>query len=330
MIRRVWQSAMIALARSRMAKAAVQRRGAASALAARFVAGGDAQAAVARAVDLHANRSIRGSLFYLGEYVDRPELVAENVSAKLAVAGLLGRAGLDVHVSVDPTQIGHNFDPAGARRHAFAIAEAIRQAAGDRAGVHALMFDMEDQSVVDPTIALYGAIRSAGLPAALTLQAYLRRTEADIRAQIRQGGRVRLVKGAFAAGNDVALTRQVDIKSNSRRLIDLMFASAARDAGFYPIVATHDDRLQAYALERAAAGGWRAGEYEFEMLLGVRRDVAETLARRGERVRLYLPFGRDWWPYAVRRVGENPRNAVLLARALIDRAGSGKGREPGG
>ncbi|HTP82154.1 MAG TPA: proline dehydrogenase family protein [Alphaproteobacteria bacterium] len=320
MIRRTWQSAMIALARSRAAKAAIQRPAATSALAARFVAGADAQAAVARALGLHAAHSIRGSLFYLGEYVDRPELVAENVSAKLEVARLLGHAGLDVHVSVDPTQIGHNFDPAGARRHAFAIAEAVQQAADNRPGVHALMFDMEDQSVIDATIALHDQVRAAGLPSALTLQAYLRRTEADLLMQTRRDARVRLVKGAFAASRDVALTRRAEIKENSRRLIDLMFAPAARDAGFYPILATHDDRLQAYALERAAAAGWRAGEYEFEMLLGVRGDVAEDLARRSERVRLYLPFGRDWWPYAVRRVGENPRNAVLLARALIDPA----------
>ena len=317
MIRRTWQSGMIALARSQTAKVAMQRFGAASALASRFVAGANPEEAVDRATALHVQHSIHGSLFYLGEYVDRADLVAENVSAKLAIAALLGRAGLDVHVSVDPTQIGHSLDPAKARRNAFAIAEAIQQASGKGPGVHALMFDMEDHSVIDATIALHDAVISAGLPAALTLQAYLRRTEADIRAQIRRGACVRLVKGAFVAGRDIAFMRQTEIKVNSRRLIELMFSREARDAGFYPSIATHDDQLQAYALERAGARGWRAGEYEFEMLLGVRGDVAENLARRGERVRLYLPFGRDWWPYAVRRIGENPRNAMLLLRSLI-------------
>jgi proline dehydrogenase len=184
------------------------------------------------------------------------------------------------------------------------------------------MFDMEDHSVVDATIALHDAVRSAGLPAALTLQAYLRRTEADIRAQIQRGARLRLVKGAFLAARDIAFTRQSEIKARSRQLIELMFSRGAREAGFYPIIATHDDQLHAYALERARSGGWCSGEYEFEMLLGVRNDVAENLARWGERVRLYLPFGSDWWPYAVRRIGENPRNATLLLRSLI---GSGRG-----
>jgi proline dehydrogenase len=316
MIRRAWQQGMIALARSATVKTAIQETRAASALATRYVAGATAQDAVGRAAALRAERSIHGSLFYLGEYVDRAELVAENVAAKLTAAASLGCAGLDVHVSVDPTQIGQSLDPAAARRTAFAIAEAIAQAAGDRPGVHALMLDMEDQSVINATIALHDAIRSARLPAALTLQAYLRRTEADLRAQIRRPARVRLVKGAFAAGSKVAFTRQAEIKANSRRLVDLMFSRKTRDAGFYPIIATHDDRLHAYAMECAAANNWRAGDYEFEMLLGVRRDVAENLARRGERVRLYLPFGRDWWPYAARRIGENPRNAWLLLRSL--------------
>jgi proline dehydrogenase len=256
MIRRSWQSGMIALARSQTAKVAMQRFGAASALASRFVAGANAEEAVDRATALHVEHSIQGSFYYLGEYVDRAELVAENVSAKLAIAVLLGRAGLEVHVSVDPTQIGHSLDPAEARRNAFVIAQAIQQASGKQPGVHALMFDMEDHSVTDATIALHDAVISAGLPAALTLPADLRRTEADTHAQIRRGARLRLVKGAFVAGRDIAFTRQTEIKVNSRRLIELMFSRDARDAGSYPSIATHDDQLQAYALEHAAASGW--------------------------------------------------------------------------
>lgn len=320
MIRRLWQTGMIRLARSPSAKRLMQQGPAASVLAARYVAGATAEMAVSRAAALHAQDGIRASLFYLGEYVDRADLVAENLAAKLSAAEQLGRAGLDVHVSVDPTQIGHSLDPALARRNAFAIAERVAANAGSRPGIHALMLDIEDETVVDATIALHTALVGAKLPAALTLQAYLRRTETDLAAQIACGSRIRLVKGAFAAGSDVAFTRQAEIKASWRRLVELMFSRSARASGFYPIIATHDDRLQAHAIEQAEANGWRAGEYEFEMLLGVRADVALALARLGHRVRLYLPFGRDWWPYAIRRIGENPRNAVLLARSLAARA----------
>ncbi|HYM03397.1 MAG TPA: proline dehydrogenase family protein [Stellaceae bacterium] len=317
MLRRAWQTAMIGLARSRRVKHWVQQRRAASDLATRYVAGATAAAGVERARSLLDAHGIRASLFYLGEYVDSAGLVAENVAAKREIADLLGRAGLDVHVSVDPTQIGYALDPALARANLFAIAEAVARAAAERHGVHALMLDMEDDSVTDATIGFHAALSAAGLPAALTLQAYRRRTEADLLPLLRAGTRVRLVKGAFAAGSAIAFTRQGEIKANFRRLIDLMLSPAARDAGFYPIIATHDHRLHAHALERAAAHGWKQGAYEFEMLLGVRGDVAAGLARRGERVRLYVPFGRDWWPHAVRRIGENPRNAWLLARSAL-------------
>jgi proline dehydrogenase len=309
---------MIALARSPRMKRSMQGSRATSTIATRYVAGETAQKGVVRASELLKQKGLRSSLFYLGEYVDKPELVEQNLAAKLEVTALLQGTGLDVHVSVDPTQIGFLLDQDRARRNAFAIAEAIAGATAGRAGIHALMLDIEDSSVVDATIGLHDALHDAQLPVALTLQAYLHRTEADLGALIRRGAKVRLVKGAFIAGGDIAFVGQSAIKTNSRRLIDLMLSREARDAGFYPIVATHDEKLHAHAIEQAQKYGWRPDEYEFEMLLGVRGDVAERLAADGQRVRLYLPFGRDWWPYAMRRIGENPANAWLLARSLAD------------
>lgn len=311
---------MIALARSATTKRWVQGARGTSSLATRYVAGDTAEAGVERALKLLIDGDVRSSLFYLGEYVDRYELVEENVEAKLRIAELLGNTRIDVHISVDPTQVGQMLDPALARSNVRRIAEAVAGASGGVPGVHALMLDMEDQSVTDATIALHDEMADSGLPMALTLQAYLRRTECDLARQVRRGSKVRLVKGAFAANRRTAFPSQAEIKANTRRLIDAMLSPDARQSGFYPILATHDDRLQTYAIERAQANGWRAGEYEFEMLLGVRGDVAADLARRGERVRLYVPFGRDWWPHAVRRIGENPRNAWLLARSLASAA----------
>jgi proline dehydrogenase len=310
---------MIALARSARATRFMQGSRAGSSLARRYVAGQAAADAVGVAGDLLSRDGVRSSLYYLGEYVGSAARVAESVAAKLAVAAALGRTVLDVHVSVDPTQIGHSFDPALVDGNARRIAEAVWQAAAGRPGVHCAMLDMEDPSVVDATIALHDRLKREGLPVALTLQAYLRRTAADLRRQVAAGSRVRLVKGAFVGAPEIAYTSQREIKAAYRRLVELMLAPEAKSGGFYPILATHDDALQALAIDTARRNGWRPGEYEFEMLLGVRTDLARELARRGERVRLYLPFGRDWWPYAVRRIGENPRNALLLARSLISR-----------
>ena len=317
MFRRLWQSSMIGLARSKRVKAFVQTSRATSFLRDKYVAGVLANEGFARAVALLENGGIRSSLFYMGEYVNDLDLVEENVQQILGIVSELSSYELDIHVSVDPTQIGHQIDPAMVPHLARQIAETIQAAIRNKSGVNCLMFDMEDSTLNDPTIELHNILQKAGYPVALTLQAYLRRTFDDMKGQVARGSRVRLVKGAFAAGPQLAFQSSAEIKDNSKRLIELMFSDHAKSDGFYPIIATHDTNLHDFAIEAARRNGWAQGEYEFEMLLGVREDVAGNLAAQGERIRLYVPFGRDWWPHAVRRIGENPKNAVLLIRSLF-------------
>jgi len=320
-MRRLWQSMMISLARRDGLTRFVQSWRATSGLTRRFVAGRTVETAAQRARQLFDDKGLRASLFYLGEYVTDPGVIAQTLTQKIAASAALVQAGLDVHVSVDSTQIGQMIDTGVTRENAARIVRGFKnnQQGGtvDAARVNVLMFDMEDASVIDDTIALHDGFASQGDRVALTLQAYLKRTEVDLQRQIARGAKVRLVKGAFIAGDDIAFTARADIKANYRRLVERMFSPAARATGFYPIIATHDERIQAYALEKARLGGWGPDEFEFEMLLGVRSNVAERLAADGWRVRLYTPFGVDWWPYAIRRIGENPANAVLLARSLV-------------
>ncbi len=317
MLKRAGQGTMIAAARSSWLKRFMQGTRATSSLAERYVAGREGAEAVAHAQTLMAQDGIRASLFFMGEYVDTPELVDENVAQKLAITDALAATGLELHISVDPTQIGYQIDPEIVLKHAKSIASAIAAQSGGRGGINCMMIDMEDESVTGPTIALHDALADMGFPMALTLQAYLRRTAADLDAQIRRGSRVRLVRGAFVGAEEVAYTEIAEIKANYRHLIDRMLSPEALEAGFYPIIATHDTSLHDYAIAKASAEGWPKDRYEFEMLLGVREDVARALAARGERVRLYLPFGKNWWPYAIRRIGEYPGNARLLAKSLL-------------
>lgn len=309
---------MIALARSATVKNLVQSHRAGSALARRYVAGPTAEDAIALARTLRT-KGILSTAFYLGEYVDRPELVQENVAAKLEVASALGRAGLDTHVSVDPTQIGYQISQVTAEENARRIAEHISRASNNRPGAHCLMLDMEDATVVEDTIAMHDRLRGLGLPAALTLQAYLRRTERDLGAQISRGAHVRLVKGAFAMRGGPAFDTHSAIKENYRLLVRKMLSPEAREVGFYPSIATHDPSIHELALELAQQNGWSKHQFEFEMLFGVRSAAALALAARGARIRLYVPFGRDWWPHAARRIGECPRNGWLLMSSLLQR-----------
>lgn len=297
----------------------MQNSRATSFLRGKYVAGEHEAHGVERALSLLQEHGIRSSLFYMGEYVDTLDLVELNVESKIKVAEALRDSALDIHVSVDPTQIGHHIDPALVEDRAHQIAQTIKDAIGNKTvGVNCLMFDMEDASLNEPTIAIHNQLQDEGFPVALTLQAYLYRTEGDLATQIARGSRVRLVKGAFAAGAELAFQSTEKIKDNSRKLIEMMLSQAAKEAGFYPIIATHDTRLHDFAIAQARRNGWEPGSYEFEMLLGVREDVAKRLSEKGERVRLYVPFGRDWWPHAARRLGENPANAALLARSLAN------------
>jgi proline dehydrogenase len=305
---------MIRLARSPSITGFMQRNARASALARRFV-GGAGVAEVARtAVDLK-RRGFDASLFYLGEYVSDPQLVQTNTTQKIAIAEELRRRGLDVHVSIDPTQVGYRISDEVGRNNALAIGRAI--AAQPRTPRSYLMLDMEDYGVVDKTLTLAAFLRGEGIPVALTLQAYLKRTERDLTRIIEAGpSAVRLVKGAFAESKERAWQSRRDIIDNYLRLSRLMLSDRARSAGFYPIFGTHDDAAARAIINMADKQGWKSGEYELEMLYGVRPRLQEDMRDAGQRVRLYLPFGEDWWPYAARRIGENPRNALFVLRAV--------------
>ncbi|WP_063583317.1 proline dehydrogenase family protein [Achromobacter ruhlandii] len=309
----LFQKTAIALARSPGAGRAMRALAARTSLARRFVGGADVEAAVRTAARLREAHGIRASLCYLGEYVADPAAIEHNTQQAMQACAALGRAGLDVHVSIDPTAIGYMRDDALGRGNARRIAAAARQAAGG--GRDWVVLDMEDSGLRERTCALHAELLGAGLPAGLTLQARRRRTPVDLAWAIGQRTSLRLVKGAFPErALDHAGRAHIDQAYLDAAAI--MLSSQARAAGFLPVFGTHDDRLAGAIMALARERGWGADEFEFEMLYGVRPDWQLALRRLGYAVRVYLPFGADWWPYAVRRVGEHPRNAWLLARSL--------------
>jgi proline dehydrogenase len=303
---RLWQRSMIALARNEPLKRFMQSHAAMSALATRFVGGGDVAQAAEATLSLRS-KGYTASLYYLGEYVKDVSVIRRSVTELLAITGKLAELKLKTHICVDPTQIGYQVNEEMCRDNARTIAHEIKRVRTGAAATsgNLLMLDMEDSSVTTATITLYELLRRESLPAAVTLQAYLFRSERDLKKVVESGGAVRLVKGAFAENADIAFTRRSDIDRTYLRLATVMLSAEARTTGFYPAFATHDAAAIDKIVETASRGGWKQGEYEFEMLYGVRRDLQEKLIESGERVRLYIPFGRDWWPYAVRRVGES-------------------------
>jgi proline dehydrogenase len=180
------------------------------------------------------------------------------------------------------------------------------------------MVDMEDSSNVDFTLNIYNKLRNESVPAAVTLQAYLYRTVKDLETILQNDGAVRLVKGAFTESKKIAFNSRKLIDENYLRLAEMMLSEDARLKGFYPVFGTHDYKIIARIIEMAKKNGWGKGSYEFELLYGVRIDLQNELIKKGESLRLYLPFGIDWWPYAIRRVGESSKNVRFLLKVLFN------------
>jgi proline dehydrogenase len=310
----LWQDAAIRLARSKSMTKFAQSNPLMRGLASRFVGGADLSAALTKASALKT-KGYATSLYYLGEYVNAAEVIEENIAQIVALIRQAAETDLDVLISVDPSQIGYALSDELGEKNALHIAQVFQEKAGN--GRHLLMLDMEDFSYVQRTLALRSALARQGCPAAITIQAYLRRSEQDVRDLVQDGvTAVRLVKGAFAESRERAFSRKADVIQNYFRLATLLLSPEAKAKGVYPIFATHDEAL----IERVAAvaqeNNRSADEYEIEMLYGVRTTLQERFVAKGRRVRLYLPFGTEWWPYSVRRVGERPANVRFVLRAI--------------
>jgi len=219
-----------------------------------------------------------------------------------AIAG----RNLKANISVKLTQMGLNLSPALAESIAESLAEHA-QAKGSFVRI-----DMEDSSLTQATLDIVRRLhakpelRSA---IGIVIQAYLYRSQADIEELLAEGIRVRLCKGAYNESPEVAFPRKADVDANYVRLSCLLLSSP-----IYHGLATHDEAMVAAVKSYASQHGIDRSRFEFQMLFGVRRDLQRKLVREGFNVRVYLPFGSDWYPYFMRRLAERPANVLFLAR----------------
>jgi len=316
---RVWQKVMISLARSAGIKNFMQGRKSMSNLATRFVGGRTVEEVIEKSRALKSG-NINASLYYLGEYVDDQSKINQTILALKEIIKRLKESGLDIHVSVDPTQIGYLINKQKCSDNIFKLACLLKDyaASANKNSKNFLMLDMEDSSNIEFTLELYNKLRKESVPAAVTLQAYLYRTGKDLGMILQNRGAVRLVKGAFTESKKIASTTRTAIDNNYLKLVEMMLSDNARTKGFYPIFGTHDDKLIAKIIKMAKSNGWGKGDYEFELLYGVRTDLQNELIKNGESLRLYLPFGIDWWPYAIRRIGESSKNVKFLLKTFFN------------
>src|SRR3954454_15951114 len=211
-------------------------------------------------------------------------------------------------VSVKLSAIGPALDTSMGLDNARAICAAA-SAAGTT-----VTLDMEDHTTTDSTLEILAELRKNHPSTGAVLQAYLRRTEGDCRELATAGSRVRLCKGAYAEPESVAFQSALDVDKSYVRCLNVLMSGDG-----YPMVATHDPRLIAIAEDRARWFDRAADEYEFQMLYGVRPEEQARLAGAGHVVRVYVPYGDQWYGYLMRRLAERPANVAFFGRALTSR-----------
>jgi len=272
----------------------------------RFIAGEtiDEAVVVGRALQ---SRGLLLTLDYLGESVRTIDEAAAATRTYLSLIDSIVASGIERNLSLKLTQLGVDVDRATCIDNLRRILEPAQ-----RHGFF-VRIDMENSPYTDVTLEVFETLwqqdyRNVGV----ALQACLLRTEKDVRRMNELGARVRLVKGAYKEPSTVAYQRKAEVDGAYLRLMRLLL-----DAGHYPAIATHDERMLdatcAYAKERGLPGE----KYEFQMLYGIRRDLQAGLTANGHRVRVYVPFGREWFPYFMRRLGERPANVGFVLRGML-------------
>jgi proline dehydrogenase len=282
---------------------------------ARFVAGDDAAEAVRAATRLLA-RGLLVSLDYLGEDTTDREQAAAVAGEYIGLIGRLGAAGVAAggraEVSVKPTAVGLGLPEHGDKTAAENISRIC--AAARDAGT-TVTLDMEDHTHVEATLRLVEELRGEFPDLGCVIQSGLRRSASDCLALARPGSRVRICKGAYRAPESLAFAARRDVDRSYARCLRALL----RGPG-YPMIATHDPRLISIAAAHVALTGRAPGSFEYQMLYGVRAAEQQRLADSGAAVRVYLPYGRDWYSYLVRRLAERPANLAFFLRSLVTRS----------
>lgn len=280
-------------------------------MAFRFVAAEELEDAL-EVVDKLNELGLLVTFDHLGENVVNVDDARGATKTYLDIFDAIDRVGVQANISVKLTQLGLALDKDLAREHLMQIV-----ARADQYG-NSVEVDMEGSEYTQRTLDIVHSVRDAGYDSVgAVVQAYLYRTEADIEQLIPLGTKIRLCKGAYDEPAEIAFPRKVDVDANFVRLTELLFGPEAKAHGVVPAIATHDAAMIDAAKEAARENSWARDAFEFQMLYGVRRRLQEELADAGYLVRVYVPYGTEWYPYFMRRMAERPANVVFVGRALI-------------
>jgi proline dehydrogenase len=278
-----------------------------SSFARRFIAGETTAEAIAAAKAVES-RGLLITLDHLGESLSSLTQADLATREYLEIINAIVDSGIGRNISLKLTQLGLDVDRASCVDNLRRVLDKA-EAAG-----FFIRLDMEGSAYTEVTLEIFEQLWGLGYrEMGVVLQAALYRTEEDLPRVLRLGARVRLVKGAYKEPKIVAHQKKQEVDEAYARLMKILLAS-----GQYPAFATHDPAMHALALQFAKERGIGADKYEFQLLYGIRRDLQQALVAGGSLVRIYIPFGREWFPYFMRRLGERPANVRSVVASLID------------
>ncbi len=306
------RSLLIYLSKAAWARKIVTRWSIAWRVASRFVSGEKLEDAI-RVIRSLNERGINATLDHLGEHTDSPEAAQKATNDILEIFNAIDASGVRANVSVKLSQIGLVVDPQLCVENLRSILERARVSG------NFVRIDMEESALVDTTLSIYQQMRAAGLEnTGVVIQSCLYRSEEDVQHILSTQGKIRLCKGAYKEPPQVAFPLKRDVDANYDKLASLMIDAElaagqpclSNDGLIPPIpaIASHDEQRIKFAKDYAAKVGLAKNALEFQMLNGIRRDLQENLAREGYPVRIYVPYGTEWYPYFMRRLAERPAN----------------------
>ena len=307
------RSALLTLSRRRSLGRLATRLPVTREMVRRFVSGETLEEALA-ALDRIRASGLATTVDVLGESVDSVEAATAAADRYLVLLSAIAERGPDPNVSLKLTQMGLDVDPAVCRAN---VERIFRRAAELGAFVR---IDMEDHTKTDATLGLWRDLRSVNPASGVVIQSALRRSATDVDRLIGEGARVRLCKGAYKEPAAVAFQEKAEVDRSYVELMDRLLVE-----GVYPAIATHDPRIIRRAIALAEREAIDPDRFEFQMLYGVRRDLQERLVAGGWTVRVYVPFGQEWYPYFMRRLAERPANVAFLLRSVLREGRGGDG-----
>ena len=281
-----------------------------SGFARRFIAGESIEEAVAAAGALQ-QQGLLLTLDYLGESVSSAAAAAAAAADYIQIISTIVNSGIERNISLKLTQLGLDVDRATAVDNMRRILEPA-----DANGFF-VRIDMENSPYTEATLEILDTLwRQGHRQIGTVIQSYLKRSAADIARLDALGSRVRLVKGAYKEPKDVAYQKKSEVDAAFVELMQLLL-----DEGTYPAIATHDPDMIEATKSYARSKGYPNTKFEFQMLYGIRRDLQAALVKEGYRVRVYVPFGKQWYPYFMRRLGERPANVAFVLKGIFSDRG---------